>query len=757
MSRFEESNFYKTLQDFFINNNKDTFLEMLSEFYNRTEGIIDKNKIQDDLIKELRELYLEFNEKGIDENIVREKVNYFLENSLKIKDINSKLNTNTNNIENINSQLDKNVHELDNKKMDKDTLLSIHQIDKNKGKIDETYLSDKLLAQMSGNTPISTTLADKSITNSKFAEKSITPSLLRNVTTGKNLFEGIYTYGLGLSGASADDFFVKEIDNSVSAIIKIKNNTDYTITRTNDCNRFRIATFINYPNVGDTCDGVGGYKDGVTSYTFNSGDCNYLFVYLSNQNLSPQNLQLEKGTVSTEFEDVKYNIPLAEKSVKISNLKNINPMGIVIGYNPIVVDFINNMFTIKKDGHQIVINDKMYTPSSAQTLNFPSTNGCILLFNTSTCLYEVYSPSECVKNLTDEKVFIGTVRKDLKTSYLNGLYLDKKEEQETKSEYKKKIISKEVNSNFINGSEYIDVGLFYNRNQLNDLYNEWDKLVEKSNGYVTKTLLGNDATGLPIYRYDFKPYLPQENIMNVSFPKILYLGGIHGHERFCNVYDLRFFKELVENWQNNDVLEMLRFNVHFIVVPVQCPWGYDNFSRVNSNGVNINRNHSIGWSLTEEGENYSGAEPMSEIETQIIDKLLNDNKDALFVLDHHNCSSFTTDGYVAWFGSRLEKTHEILFGLCNYMDGYTKKKHEWLLTENENNKFKNLYCLKSCTNGGLATTFNEKYGLNGMILETIPSWGNDYTADKTVSQSLIIDLIGNLLLTVLKNSDYLLN
>ena len=95
MSKFEESNFYKALQDFFINADKKTFLQFLAEFYNRTEGIIDKDNIQDDLIKELRELYLEFNEKGIDENIVREKVNYFLENSLKIKDINSQLNTNT--------------------------------------------------------------------------------------------------------------------------------------------------------------------------------------------------------------------------------------------------------------------------------------------------------------------------------------------------------------------------------------------------------------------------------------------------------------------------------------------------------------------------------------------------------------------------------------------------------------------------------------------------------------------------------------
>ena len=113
MNKFEESNFYKALQDFFINADKKTFLQFLAEFYNRTEGIIDKNNIQDDLIKELRELYFEFNEKGIDENIVREKVNYFIENSNKIKDIISKLYINTNNIENINSQLDNKASEVD--------------------------------------------------------------------------------------------------------------------------------------------------------------------------------------------------------------------------------------------------------------------------------------------------------------------------------------------------------------------------------------------------------------------------------------------------------------------------------------------------------------------------------------------------------------------------------------------------------------------------------------------------------------------
>ena len=110
MSKFEESNFYKTLQDFFINADKKTFLQFLAEFYNRTEGIIDQDNIQDDLIKELRELYLEFNEKGIDENIVRQKIDFFLENNPKIQNINNKLNENITKLQNISKKLDNNVN-----------------------------------------------------------------------------------------------------------------------------------------------------------------------------------------------------------------------------------------------------------------------------------------------------------------------------------------------------------------------------------------------------------------------------------------------------------------------------------------------------------------------------------------------------------------------------------------------------------------------------------------------------------------------
>ena len=87
MINYQESEFYRLLQDFFITKDKNTFIKFLGEFYNRTEGIINKNETQDELIKDLRDMYIKFNEEGIDENIVREKVDYFLNNAGKIQDI----------------------------------------------------------------------------------------------------------------------------------------------------------------------------------------------------------------------------------------------------------------------------------------------------------------------------------------------------------------------------------------------------------------------------------------------------------------------------------------------------------------------------------------------------------------------------------------------------------------------------------------------------------------------------------------------
>ena len=77
----------------------------------------------------------------------------------KVKDVSSELND-------VSSQLDTKANEiksLNDNKMDKNTKdISVTQINKNLGKFDETYMSESLLAKMTGEGTFGTVPEDKS-------------------------------------------------------------------------------------------------------------------------------------------------------------------------------------------------------------------------------------------------------------------------------------------------------------------------------------------------------------------------------------------------------------------------------------------------------------------------------------------------------------------------------------------------------------------------------------------------------------------
>ena len=267
MNKFEESNFYKALQDFFINADKKTFLQFLAEFYNRTEDIIDKNNIQDDLIKELRELYLEFNEKGIDENIVREKVNYFLENSVKIK--------------NIISKLDSNVRNLNNKINEVATTGTTMETVQNK----VSEMAQNGLINFNTVSPNMTTFLKESrnlIDESKFSKGVYINPVNGNITTNE-------TY-------------------NTTDYIMLEENKNYIFS--NDINN--VIRSINY--YGAEKNFLAG---GENISNFNSGT-NYKYCRLSIIATATKN-QLEIGTLSTEYMPYKgFNnkLPILAENIK---------------------------------------------------------------------------------------------------------------------------------------------------------------------------------------------------------------------------------------------------------------------------------------------------------------------------------------------------------------------------------------------------------------------------------------------------------
>lgn len=112
-------------------------------------------------------------------------------------------------------------------------------------------------------------------------------------------------------------------------------------------------------------------------------------------------------------------------------------------------------------------------------------------------------------------------------------------------------------------------------------------------------------------------------------------------------------KTLVENWQDSPLLEYLRWNVELVFIPLVNPHGFIS-SRQNANGVDLNRNFSVGWNLAggstdPESPYFKGTSPASEKETQYVQAMIDEHSDAIFFGDYHtNASSGNNYNTLMW-------------------------------------------------------------------------------------------------------------
>lgn len=228
------------------------------------------------------------------------------------------------------------------------------------------------------------------------------------------------------------------------------------------------------------------------------------------------------------------------------------------------------------------------------------------------------------------------------------------------------------------------------------LYSLYDALMEKYPDYITRTQIATtDAPNLeerpvytdaaattvnthitsesifPMYRYDFNPSIAHRTNNTVglygkvlSLPKILYTGGIHGGECQQVFAAYRFFKMLCEKWDKYELLSDLRWNAHFVVIPLNNPFGF-NFpsGRYNADGVNIgklNENH-VDISGNFPSDNYVsgtdgkfGTSALSEPESRALYEIIQ-NEDFIMSIDNHTFGYLGTQYTDTVAGSTIYK------------------------------------------------------------------------------------------------------
>lgn len=249
----------------------------------------------------------------------------------------------------------------------------------------------------------------------------------------------------------------------------------------------------------------------------------------------------------------------------------------------------------------------------------------------------------------------------------------------------------------------------------------YDTLVAENENYVTKNTLTSGSFTNYEYVFSMGGYNAKRGNRvqdaETSKPTILIMSGVHGHERSSINGLYLFCKALCEN----PSMSALREGYVFKIIPVVCPWGFNHDSRVNENGVNINRNFDADWVLTpDDGMNYSGAEPADQSETKVVQAWMDSNVDALLEIDWHN-SAYSNE--ICYFATCISTGYAIN-AKKGYFDGIAHIIEHWIKDRGIVGSNTIYSYTGTDASGGQSTAYAKKIGLSGSLFETSWNIGN---------------------------------
>lgn len=226
--------------------------------------------------------------------------------------------------------------------------------------------------------------------------------------------------------------------------------------------------------------------------------------------------------------------------------------------------------------------------------------------------------------------------------------------------------------------------LGFNSSTYQQVHQMYDDLMAAHPNHITKQNLGNDAWGNPIVLYRFKAPQPSTT-QATKMPKVFLVTGVHGMEHVSTLTAYLMFDQMMNNWKSSKLLEVLRNNVEFLIIPVVNPTGYNKFTRKNDNGVDLNRNwpYNFGWQSTDPASPYyGGAAPLDQLESQYIVRVFDENPDIDIMYDFHtfNGAAENPPQHLIWTAAYdgIPYVEHITQKLARRMTNHWRDKFEWI-------------------------------------------------------------------------------
>ena len=206
----------------------------------------------------------------------------------------------------------------------------------------------------------------------------------------------------------------------------------------------------------------------------------------------------------------------------------------------------------------------------------------------------------------------------------------------------------------ISPSWYKAQGASYESFTINTLYADmvtaYDALVTDSKGYMTRESIGTASDNQTMYVYKLMPLCSRNatgSSITTNLPTVLIVPSIHGYEKSAAYGTYYLARDLVYNYNKSPVLNSLRTKCAIYIIPVGNPYGFDNKTRKNANGVDINRNWGVGSGGSDDPDSpyYQGAEPFDQPETQAVKSVIDGTPYLWYVVDYHTKGQYKAEDW----------------------------------------------------------------------------------------------------------------
>ena len=532
--------------------------------------------------------------------------------------------------------------------------VSVEDIDKNKGKLDQTYLSSSLLEQITGNAPINAVPANNSLTTEKYVNESVTKAkrtiggefatvIFKGEIPNLNLKSG--ERGVELKS----DFRVfdskQNIDISGNKKVEFAGGANSLLLINVKTHEMRCLNGM-YTHLIDDDEVVMMNIQFDSSSQFAIQQVRATFDYTINGEPS-----IKAGTIG--------NRELKKRAVSIGNTNFIevpnyfNKDDVTFGKSLDRTtgeerDLANNSLSNKI---QITGEVTLYLKNISIIVCYDKNDEYLTgwIPNSLSTTYTTHKDTEYIRvsarndYLDIAMIYQGTEEKQYEPYGVKILGVDIAKDESGNENNTIKFPPEPIEAKFI-APEYE-----YQQMTLEEYYTAFDELVNMYPDNLKKKVFGKDMSGqYDVIQYHYIPatYEYENKKVDRPKPKITFISNVHGFEKPTALSTYYMIKAMLEDWRSNDVIEYLRSNVEMVFIPIANPYGYVNGTYKNGNPeepVNIQVNFPAHWMEQDPSSHvYGGTEPMSEKETQYISEMIEEHSDALFFVDSHSSGSAAT-------------------------------------------------------------------------------------------------------------------